>query len=516
MPTYNLTGFGPTDIVNIVGQPGQTDFRLQLDPAWDAQDDAYSIVIESPDVAVSPMSGPPTYTGDVFDETGSVVSSGDVTLGYQFTLTDPSGGTIELYSIQIDGTHAAFVADTEIQPGTTYSYTYQLASAPNPGKIYDTMSDQTYDHDIGNVITGGDNGDTYYSDAGGDTVDGAGGNDTILGGSGDDVITGGAGDDLLAGDGGSDTLTGGAGYDTFYVLGGSGQDVITDFDTGDDDGDGVFNDQINVDFLTDTEGNPVNVADVVVTDDGFGNARLSFPNGESLVLLGVPVSQMSSYQQLHAAGIPCFAAGTRIRTPGGDVPVETLRAGDQVTTLDAGPQPVLWRAVTRLGRETLARTPSLRPVIVKPGVLGNTRPVTVSQQHGLLLDVPGGEVFVRAKHLAETPLARIAHGKRQVTYVHLMFDRHQVISSDGIPSESFYPGPQALRMLGPAALLSLRRAAPWLFAGIPLCTYGPRARPVLPRKDVRHAVLPLLSALPIRSTPRKPYGVQPQRLCQLA
>ena len=30
----------------------------------------------------------------------------------------------------------------------------------------------------------------------------------------------------------------------------------------------------------------------------------------------------------------------------------------------------------------------------------------------------------------------------QVTYVHLLFDRHQVVFSEGLETESFLPGPQ--------------------------------------------------------------------------
>ncbi|MGB4828605.1 MAG: choice-of-anchor L domain-containing protein, partial [Paracoccaceae bacterium] len=40
--------------------------------------------------------------------------------------------------------------------------------------------------------------------------------------------------------------------------------------------------------------------------------------------------------------VPCFVAGTLIRTPDGDVPVETLHPGDLVLTMDDGPQPLRW------------------------------------------------------------------------------------------------------------------------------------------------------------------------------
>ncbi len=41
------------------------------------------------------------------------------------------------------------------------------------------------------------------------------------------------------------------------------------------------------------------------------------------------------------ADVPCFAAGTLIRTRHGDVPVETLREGDEVMTLLGGRWPCL-------------------------------------------------------------------------------------------------------------------------------------------------------------------------------
>ena len=105
----------------------------------------------------------------------------------------------------------------------------------------------------------------------------------IDGGAGADTITGGGGDDTLSGDGGAFV-----GSDDVFVLSdGFGNDTITDFDIGDSNFDGIFNDQLDVTGLTDALGNPVNAWDVTVTDDGTGNALLTFPNGETLVLVGV-------------------------------------------------------------------------------------------------------------------------------------------------------------------------------------------------------------------------------------
>ena len=51
------------------------------------------------------------------------------------------------------------------------------------------------------------------------------------------------------------------------------------------------------------------------------------------------------------------------------------------------------------------------------------------------------EVLVAAKYLVNGHAVRRRVGGF-VTYVHLMFDRHQVIYSEGLATESFLPGPQ--------------------------------------------------------------------------
>lgn len=50
----------------------------------------------------------------------------------------------------------------------------------------------------------------------------------------------------------------------------------------------------------------------------------------------------------HDTGFVCFAAGSLIDTPQGARPVEALRQGDLVDTLDHGPQPILWTGARRV------------------------------------------------------------------------------------------------------------------------------------------------------------------------
>lgn len=141
--------------------------------------------------------------------------------------------------------------------------------------------------------------------------------------------------------------------------------------------------------------------------------------------------------------IPCFVAGTRIRTPEGDVPVEDLKPGDLVLTHDDGAQPLRW-----IGRRTVRAEGDFAPVRIRAGTFGDHDTLLVSPQHRVLISdstaellFGEAEVLVAAKDLVNGGSVRIVEGG-DVEYVHLLFDRHQVVYSAGLTTESFLPGPQ--------------------------------------------------------------------------
>ncbi len=140
----------------------------------------------------------------------------------------------------------------------------------------------------------------------------------------------------------------------------------------------------------------------------------------------------------------CFAAGTRIATPQGAITVEDLQPGDLVQTLDNGLQPL---------REVLSTTVPAEgrfaPVVIAAGTCGNEHDLMLSPQHRMLftgaraeLLFGESEVLVAACHLIEAGLAHRRPGGH-VTYYHLVFERHEIIFSEGVPSESFLPGQDA-------------------------------------------------------------------------
>lgn len=178
------------------------------------------------------------------------------------------------------------------------------------------------------------------------------------------------------------------------------------------------------------------------------------PVGVTLTVIGTsegPRQNETLYTDYYAP--PCFTEGTRIETPDGQVPVETLGVGDLVHTLDNGPQPVRWIGKASFSRQQLIADARLRPIRLQIG----EKLLTVSPQHRVLVSgwaaelACGEDVLVAAKHLAEAGRARALRPEQLppdgVGYWHIMFDRHEIVFSNGIASESFLPGPEAMRAL---------------------------------------------------------------------
>ncbi|WP_233253108.1 Hint domain-containing protein [Paracoccus binzhouensis] len=159
--------------------------------------------------------------------------------------------------------------------------------------------------------------------------------------------------------------------------------------------------------------------------------------------------------------VVCFVAGTLIETERGFVAVEDLRVGDLVATRDNGYQPIRWIGSVKLGAAALKARPKLLPIRIKAGALGRETPssdLLVSPQHRVLvrskvaLKMFGAmEVLVAAKQLLQVEGVDIATDVESVEYFHFLFDRHEVVNSNGAATESLYTGAQALRTVGPAA-----------------------------------------------------------------
>lgn len=156
-------------------------------------------------------------------------------------------------------------------------------------------------------------------------------------------------------------------------------------------------------------------------------------------------------------GAVCFANGTNILTPRGEICVEDLKVGDLVTTLDHGPKPILW--ISKSQHSWPRSSDNELPILISSGTFGSDlhhKDLIVSPQHRILLYVENTqthainyEVLAPATGLVSLAGIRCMKGKREVVYYHILLERHEILISDGVVSESFFPGPIALKMLRP-------------------------------------------------------------------
>jgi serralysin len=334
----------------------------------------------------------------------------------------------------------------------------RLYGGDNSDSIFgETGQDQIY---------GGSGVDRLYGGADADTIYGGLDNDLIDGGTGADSLYGDAGNDTIYGDTGNDLLEGGFGADLLY--GGNDRDRFTFLDGDFTVGDQVFGGTTGDDFDTlDLSGYGWARTDITYTTPDRQNGSVSFFDAQGLLLGEM---QFTDIEEI----VPCFTAGTLIETPDGPRPVESIRPGDLVNTLDEGPQRVRWVGLRALGVAELITDPQFQPVLFEKGSLGidlPDRPLTVSPQHRMLvtgakceLCFGEAEFLAPALHLAGLPGIRRA--LKPVTYVHLMFDRHQIVRTHGVWSESFQPGTLSLDSLSDPQRDKLVRLFPDLADGV--------------------------------------------------
>ena len=336
-------------------------------------------------------------------------------------------------------------------------------------------------------IWSGNDADTLYGDAGNDYLSAEDGNDVLYGGADTDTVLGGAGNDVVYGDAGNDRLYGGADADTIFggsendtlygdagqdmLYGGTGRDIIF---AGDDQ------DLVHVSF-TATQNDVLGAESVFgggggtdndtlrVDITGFGWTRFDIAydplNSENGTLTffasdGTSVGTLV-FNDIERLEIVCFTTGTRIMTDQGAVPVEDLRPGDMVLTRDNGLQPLGWIGKRHVTHAEMRANPDFQPVRIGSAALsgaGPDRAMLVSPQHRILIEGARAEmhfgeceVLVPAKFLLDTAEVTRAVPAEGVTYVHILFDQHEIVLSDGIWTESFQPAARTLSALDASA-----------------------------------------------------------------
>ena len=168
-----------------------------------------------------------------------------------------------------------------------------------------------------------------------------------------------------------------------------------------------------------------------VADDAF-DAFVSTGEPNPVSATDLTVLDMLGYS-LAAA---CFAAGTRIRTAHGEVPVEQLAVGDRVHTRFAGVVPIPWIGQRRLDCRRHHAPDEVRPVRIlaaafAPGV--PSRDLFLSPDHAVSI----GGALIPIRLLANGGSIRQESDTAAVHYFHVELDRHDLLWAEGLEAESY-------------------------------------------------------------------------------
>ncbi len=144
-----------------------------------------------------------------------------------------------------------------------------------------------------------------------------------------------------------------------------------------------------------------------------------------------------------------FATGTLIETASGQRPIEKLKKGDRVMTANGIYQRVEAKQSFTVTPNMLAQNENLRPIRILAGALGHGLPkndLLVSKAHRMLVSSELAyrlcgetDVLVPASRLTQFPGIFACEDTDGLEYFHLLFEEHEVIFTEGAPSESLYP-----------------------------------------------------------------------------
>ncbi len=184
--------------------------------------------------------------------------------------------------------------------------------------------------------------------------------------------------------------------------------------------------------------------------DGFANTSYSYVSGtglelslgtltETLDITGSFVTSEFSVSSVDGDVVieltSCFAAGTRILTPDGEVAVERLAVGQRVITQAGEEAPIMWIGRRQLDLRRHVRPAAVQPVRVAADAFADgvpARDLVLSPDHALLLEghlVPA-KALVNGMNVTQL-------NRESVTYYHVELAAHDVIFAERLAVESY-------------------------------------------------------------------------------
>ncbi len=157
--------------------------------------------------------------------------------------------------------------------------------------------------------------------------------------------------------------------------------------------------------------------------------------GSAIFSVTENVNNTQASLKVSGAQAACFAAGTRIKTLVGEIPVESLSVGDIVHSHFAGPAPVVWIGRRHVDCSRHPDPSKVWPVRVSAHAFGPsvpTRDLLLSPDHAVFAD----NVLIPIRHLING-VTIVQEQMDAVTYYHVELAEHDVLLAEGMPAESY-------------------------------------------------------------------------------
>jgi hypothetical protein len=164
----------------------------------------------------------------------------------------------------------------------------------------------------------------------------------------------------------------------------------------------------------------------------LGSIKETFVNGAGMVLNIAPTS---SGVQITEVTAPCFAAGTRILTPRGEVAVENLAVGESVIVASGEDAPITWIGKRQLNLSRHPQPEKAQPIRFATDCFSDGVPshdLILSPDHALHIDgalVPA-KALINGKNICQL-------NQQSVTYYHIELAEHSIIFAEGTGVESY-------------------------------------------------------------------------------
>ncbi len=135
--------------------------------------------------------------------------------------------------------------------------------------------------------------------------------------------------------------------------------------------------------------------------------------------------------------IPCFAAGTKILTPRGQIAVEHLAIGDDVISArDGNVRKIIWTGQRRINLRQHPHPEKVTPVVIRAGAFGPGMPkrdLSLSPDHALFID----QHLIEVKNLLNGATIFQNNACATIDYHHIELDQHDALFAEGLAAESY-------------------------------------------------------------------------------